>query len=110
MANTNNEETVPCKWCDEPTYMLGTEECNKCWEVTSRLEIFLKKSQKARDFTRQLLSKCEETIHYMRGPFIKESTEAVDKQYKRYCQKVQDQKSFNFYEWCNAVGYVPVKR
>ena len=30
-------KTVPCKYCDQPTAMLGTKECDPCHEVASRL-------------------------------------------------------------------------
>lgn len=26
-------ETVPCKYCGEPTKMLGTKLCDWCWEL-----------------------------------------------------------------------------
>jgi len=29
--------TVPCKWCGEPTRMLGTRMCNFCWEMHWRI-------------------------------------------------------------------------
>lgn len=29
--------TIPCKYCGEPTVMLGTRQCNNCWEVSSRI-------------------------------------------------------------------------
>lgn len=32
------EETTPCKWCEEPTPMLVTKECNDCWEIRRRAE------------------------------------------------------------------------
>jgi len=31
-------ETVSCKWCGIDTTMLGTEECNGCWELRHRIE------------------------------------------------------------------------
>lgn len=109
----NEEETVLCKWCDEPTSMLGTEECNRCWEVTTRLSTFLR-SQKARDFVRQILLSREETIYfrYIRDPFATESKEKVEKQYKDYYERIrdQDQEPLSFDEWCDTVEYIPVKR
>jgi len=33
---------VPCMFCGKPTAMLGTIKCDNCWEVTSRLDDFLK--------------------------------------------------------------------
>ena len=30
-------ETVPCKYCGEPTPMLGTKMCDKCWELECRI-------------------------------------------------------------------------
>ena len=29
---------VPCKFCGVPTRMAGTEQCDNCWEVHSRLD------------------------------------------------------------------------
>lgn len=34
----NKPETVPCKWCGEQTPMIGTQECNSCWELSRRIE------------------------------------------------------------------------
>lgn len=31
-------ETVPCKWCHTPTLMVGTGECDACWELRTRIE------------------------------------------------------------------------
>lgn len=33
----SNEETTPCKWCSEPTRMLGTCECDNCHEIAMRV-------------------------------------------------------------------------
>jgi hypothetical protein len=30
-------KTVPCKYCEEPTEMLGTKQCDNCWEVATRI-------------------------------------------------------------------------
>lgn len=35
-------ESVPCKFCTQPTPMTATRLCNNCWEVTRRLEDFLR--------------------------------------------------------------------
>lgn len=29
------DQTIPCKYCDRPTRMLGTKMCDGCWEVSS---------------------------------------------------------------------------
>ncbi len=29
--------TTPCKFCGEPTQMLGMKQCDHCWEVSSRV-------------------------------------------------------------------------
>jgi len=34
---STNQPTVPCKWCAEPTPMLGTKECDSCHEVRIRM-------------------------------------------------------------------------
>lgn len=31
-------KTVPCKWCRHPTPMLGTQLCDPCWELLTRIE------------------------------------------------------------------------
>jgi len=30
--------TVPCKWCGTPTSMIGTKECEACWELRFRIK------------------------------------------------------------------------
>lgn len=32
-------QTVACRWCLEQTRMTGTEQCDNCYEVWSRLEL-----------------------------------------------------------------------
>lgn len=32
------EQTVPCKLCGQPTRMLGTNFCDRCWELSTRIE------------------------------------------------------------------------
>lgn len=34
----NVYKTISCKWCGMQTHMLGTKECNRCWELRSRVE------------------------------------------------------------------------
>lgn len=41
-------ETVPCIWCAKPTRMLGTRQCDNCWELSRRIRYDL-------DLTRQIL-------------------------------------------------------
>lgn len=31
-------KAVPCKWCAQPTLMLGTGECDRCWALRTRIE------------------------------------------------------------------------
>lgn len=31
------QATVPCRWCGAPTTMLGTQECDPCWEFHKHL-------------------------------------------------------------------------
>jgi hypothetical protein len=40
---TPHEETVPCATCGEPTHMTGTERCDRCYEVETRLEEYLRR-------------------------------------------------------------------
>lgn len=30
--------TVACKWCGESTVMTGTRQCDRCWELSNRIE------------------------------------------------------------------------
>lgn len=39
-------ETVPCKWCKEPTSMLGTKMCDRCWELERRMGRDMKIAEK----------------------------------------------------------------
>jgi hypothetical protein len=36
---TKEPETVPCKWCGVETRMLATRECDRCWELHSRIAL-----------------------------------------------------------------------
>jgi hypothetical protein len=33
------QETIPCKWCNVPTPMLGTKECDNCHEIRTRAQL-----------------------------------------------------------------------
>ncbi len=33
----NKEETVPCRWCQSPTTMTATRECDTHWELRRRI-------------------------------------------------------------------------
>lgn len=33
---------VPCKYCNQPTRMTGTYECDSCWEFAGRIDRFLR--------------------------------------------------------------------
>lgn len=30
-------ETCPCRFCGKPTTMLGTQQCDNCWEIWHRV-------------------------------------------------------------------------
>jgi len=32
------EDTTFCKWCSEDTDLVGIEECDRCYELRSRIE------------------------------------------------------------------------
>lgn len=32
------EEKCKCKWCGEDTHYTGTKECNRCWELRTRIK------------------------------------------------------------------------
>jgi hypothetical protein len=40
------EKTVPCKICGASTTFTGTELCNRCWELKSRIEMNPKLARK----------------------------------------------------------------
>lgn len=45
---------IPCKICKQPTDKLGTRLCDPCWEVTNRLEGFLRRGREhAASFVRE---------------------------------------------------------
>ena len=53
-----NIETVPCETCGTPTPMTATKRCNSCWEVESRLRLYLVDGgAKAREFVLDTVAK-----------------------------------------------------
>lgn len=38
MTNSHTEIRIPCKWCETPTTMLGTKECDFCYELRNLIE------------------------------------------------------------------------
>lgn len=53
------QETVPCKFCNTPTDMVGTKLCDPCWEVDSRLRRFLQSTEGRMHVIRELLAAYE---------------------------------------------------
>lgn len=51
-------ETVPCKFCDEPTPYKGTQMCNGCWQVERNIRDFVR-HWKGRRFLLNLLANSE---------------------------------------------------
>ncbi len=49
------QKTVPCIFCGTPTPYRATGKCNNCYEVTKRLEDFLKSSKGRQHVMAQLL-------------------------------------------------------
>lgn len=48
---------VACETCGEPTHMTATKRCNRCWEIESRLEGYLRDGGvKARRIVTAILS------------------------------------------------------
>jgi len=37
---------VKCKWCGEDTFSTGTRECNRCWELRTKIEPNIRLAQK----------------------------------------------------------------
>lgn len=55
MKNALGEESVPCKICGVPTWFTATKLCNNCYEVTTRLDRFLKSEHAIQYVTNKLL-------------------------------------------------------
>lgn len=34
-------ETCECIWCGQETEFTGTKQCNRCWELSHRIEIHI---------------------------------------------------------------------
>ena len=37
LGNLPPKRTIPCRLCGQPTEMLGTKLCNRCWELETRI-------------------------------------------------------------------------
>lgn len=54
------EETVPCKYCGEPTPMTGTKMCHNCWEVVRRIRLFAESAnEEGVKLIRDILPPCD---------------------------------------------------
>lgn len=63
--NNKLKETVPCKICFQQTHMLGTELCDNCWELETRIARLIKTNQdQAIDW---LFEKLREAINWNKG-------------------------------------------
>lgn len=51
-------ETCPCKFCGDPTPMLGAKMCNGCWEVERNLRHFIR-HWRGRQYVLELLAREE---------------------------------------------------
>ena len=36
-SHEKQKEEIPCRLCKEPTRMLGTKLCDRCWELETRI-------------------------------------------------------------------------
>lgn len=61
MKMGENKAYVKCKYCGKIVQNVGDLICDPCWEVTSRLESFLK-SAKAREMVKELLNEMEDGL------------------------------------------------
>jgi hypothetical protein len=53
-------KAVPCATCGTPTSETAAERCNMCWEVESRLKVYLNRGgEKARAFVRDALTEAQ---------------------------------------------------
>lgn len=59
------EETVPCKICGEPTFMLGTKLCDCCWAVSNNFQYLAAQHPEA---AKRWL---EEQLHLLNTPKIR---------------------------------------
>lgn len=56
MKIVDGQTVVPCSTCGRDTPMCGTQKCDRCWEVESRLRDYLHVGgEKARAFVKQAL-------------------------------------------------------
>jgi len=39
-------EVCDCKWCGRKTDFTGTRQCNRCWELSHRIEADMKLAEK----------------------------------------------------------------
>jgi hypothetical protein len=53
----NKDDSIPCKFCSQPTFHKGTKCCNNCWEVSQRFSTFIR-SIEAQQFVINELLKC----------------------------------------------------
>ena len=54
------QPVVPCETCNRDTTMLGTRLCDACWEVERRLDDYLSRSDKAREYVRARLANADQ--------------------------------------------------
>lgn len=42
----DQSEVCECQWCGQETYFIGTRACNRCWELSHRIEMDIKLAEK----------------------------------------------------------------
>jgi len=66
----DNRPTVPCRHCSDPTPMLGTKMCDRCWELEWRVKDKPAVAAKILGVERweAYIRKCLEYRDYKNGP------------------------------------------
>ena len=44
----DEKDTVPCKWCETPTLMTHTKQCDECWELATAMRVAMEQASGAK--------------------------------------------------------------
>jgi len=50
-------EFIPCQICGEPTRMLGTKRCDRCWELETRVRMNPELARKILEETKKCVNR-----------------------------------------------------
>jgi len=98
MSEYKGQETVPCIICGEPTPMLGTQLCNRCWELKNRIEMDKELAAKilVNVYKSNNLHEGDEAVSFFHG-FLEGQTQARARVFKA-TEKRRDELSEKFEE------------